>query len=116
MDCRVINKEPWIKLEPSVAVIPNVPNVAETTLRVFLKRHAGGFPTSEAIRSYEQDTGKKFKNSDSGINGVILRPDGLLVINFYDSAAAYGGGSALVGCMSMAVRYTLKQFQTIKDI
>lgn len=115
VDCGVINEEPGVKLEATVTSVPNVPDIAKVTLEELMRRHYGDFPDQQQIKDYERLTGIKFNHEDSGINGVILKQNGLLVINFYDSVAAYGGGSSRVGCMSMTVRYTVKQFQTVKD-
>lgn len=116
VDCKVTNDNLGVELTGIPEEIPNVPNVAETSLKRLMERHFGGFPNKEEIQSYEKNTGRIFKNKDAGINGVALKKDGVLVVNFYDSVAAYGGGSSRVGCMYWATEFTVKQFSTIKRV
>jgi hypothetical protein len=116
VDCQVTNDELGIKLVGHIKTIPNVKNVAEVTIKALLAGHYGGFPDSDEVSSYTKVSGLKFKTTDSGINGVLLKPDGTLIVNFYDSVRSYGGGSSRVGCLSAATRYTMLQFPTIKQV
>jgi hypothetical protein len=116
VDCKVTNNNLGVELTGVPEEIPNVPNVAETSLKRLTELHFGGFPNKEEIQFYEKNTGRIFKNKDAGINGVALKKDGVLVVNFYDSVAAYGGGSSRVGCMYWATEFTAKQFPTIKKV
>lgn len=116
IDCQVTNDQIGINLIGNVETVPNIANIAETTMKKLLEKHYGEFPDKNSVIGYEQASGLKFKNRDSGINGVILKSDGTLAINFFDSVQSYGGGSSRVACMSSAVRYTMLQFPTIKHV
>lgn len=116
VDCETTNDPPWEKLTGIPEKVPNTPNIAEVTLERLVEKHYGSFPDSKEIANYEKVSGRKYKNKDSGINGVLLKEDGDLAINFYDSVAAYGGGSARVSCMGLATSLTAKQFPGIKSV
>ena len=116
VDCQTTNEPPWEKLTGIPEKVPNTPNIAEVTLKKLVEKHYGGFPDSKEIANYEKVSGIKYKNKDSGINGVLLKEDGALVINFYDSVSAYGGGSARVSCMNFATSLTARQFPGIRSI
>ena len=81
-----------------------------------VKKHYGGFPDSTEIANHEKLSGNKYENKDSGINGVLLKDNGVLAINFYDSVAAYGGGSSRVSCMYLSASLTAKQFPEVTSI
>lgn len=115
VDCETINDPPWEKLTGIPEKVPNTPNIAEVVLKRLVDKHYGGFPDSNEIANYENISGSKYKNKDSGINGVLLK-DGVLAVNFYDSVAAYGGGSARVSCMGLATSLTARQFQGINSV
>jgi hypothetical protein len=115
VDCRVTNDKVGISLTGIPKEVPNVSNIAEITLKEMVKTHLGLFPDPQEISRYEKINGWEYKNDDSGINSVSLK-DGILTINFYDSVAAYGGGSSRVGCMSAATWATAMQFPSIKGV
>lgn len=115
VDCEVTNDNLGFKLIGIPTQVPNVANIAEVALKKFLSDHLSQFPSPSEISKYEKLSGKKFKNSDIGINSLALK-NGVLTINFYDSVAAYGGGSARVGCLNYATNLTMKQFPTIKEV
>ena len=116
VDCQVTNDDIGINLIGIPTEIPASKNIAEITLKKLLENHYGGFPDSAEILNYEKLNGKKFINKDVGINGIVLKSDGTLAINFYDSVGAYGGGSSRVACMRYATDFTMLQFPTIKKV
>jgi hypothetical protein len=115
VNCQVTNDELGFSLKGIPVEVPNAPNVAELTLKELVSKGYGGFPSREEISDYEKASGLSFNNDRSGINSLALK-NGVLTINFYDSVAAYGGGSARVSCLSLAASLTAKQFPSIKEV
>ena len=115
VDCKVTNDKVGIDLIGIPIEVPNVPNIAEVTLKKLMEGHYGEFPNKEDIAAQKKIFNVTYKNPDIGINGVSLK-DGNLTINFYDSVRAYGGGSSRVGCMGLSTELTAKQFPTIKSV
>jgi len=116
VDCEVTNDEIGVKLTGIPVEVSNVPNIAEITLKELVKNHFGGFPDTDEISSYSRISGRNYKNADSGINGLLLKSDGTLIVNFYDSVSAYGGGSSRVSCLGLSTVLTAKQFPSVKEV
>ena len=116
VDCEVDNSPKGVTVSAKTESIKDGSGIIENTIRQLIEKNFGEFPGYEEIANYEKINNVSYKHKDSGVNGVKQVSKGVYVVNFYDSVAAYGGGSSRVGCMRLSTNLTLKQFPEVKEV
>ncbi|HEX8923802.1 MAG TPA: hypothetical protein VF828_03650 [Patescibacteria group bacterium] len=104
------------KLQSQVVYIDRSSDTAQKTLALLTADKNSGFPTADEIRLRQNYANVHYTQSVSGVNAVRLNKNGVLDVNFYDSVAAYGGGSSRVNCIKLSTYATLFQFPAIKNV